>query len=231
MEERIRLLSMVDIFEPLSFEEIEDLNGHLPDRHLEQGEMLYIPEDSSERLFMLQKGKIRIFRTTPDGRELTLAIVESGTVFGEMSLTGQQLQGAYTQAMEPSEVSMMLRADLERLVLEKPEVGLKIMHLLSERLRRYETRLEDITMKDVQARLASIIVMLVESEGVRSGTGYRIAAHYTHERLGTMIGTNREAVTRAFRVLQDEGVVELRRRLIYVPDIESLKRSAAYSEA
>jgi CRP-like cAMP-binding protein len=231
IEERIRLLSMVDIFEPLSFEEIEDLNGHLPDRHLQQGEMLYIPEDSSERLFMLQKGKIRIFRTTPDGRELTLAIVESGTVFGEMSLTGQQLQGAYTQAMEPSEVSTMLRADLERLVLEKPEVGLKIMHLLSERLRRYETRLEDITMKDVQARLASIIVMLVESEGVRSGTGYRIAAHYTHERLGTMIGTKREAVTRAFRALQDEGVVELRRRLIYVPDIESLKRSAAYSEA
>ena len=85
MEERIRLLSMVDIFEPLSFEEIEDLNGHLPDRRLEQGEMLYIPEDSSERLFMLQKGKIRIFRTTPDGRELTLAIVESGTVFGEMA--------------------------------------------------------------------------------------------------------------------------------------------------
>lgn len=222
---------MVDIFEPLSFEEIEDLNGHLPDRHLQQGEMLYIPEDSSERLFMLQKGKIRIFRTTPDGRELTLAIVESGTVFGEMSLTGQQLQGAYTQAMEPSEVSRMLRADLERLVLEKPEVGLKIMHLLSERLRRYETRLEDITMKDVRTRLASIIVMLVESEGVRSGTGYRIAAHYTHERLGTMIGTKREAVTRAFRALQDEGVVELRRRLIYIPDIESLKRSAAYSEA
>jgi CRP/FNR family cyclic AMP-dependent transcriptional regulator len=117
------------------------------------------------------------------------------------------------------------------LVLEKPEVGLKIMHLLSERLRRYETRLEDITMKDVRTRLASIIVMLVESEGVRSGAGYRIAAHYTHERLGTMIGTNREAVTRAFRALQDEGVVELRRRLIYVPDIESLKRSAAYSEA
>ena len=133
--------------------------------------------------------------------------------------------------MEPSEVSTMLRADLERLVLEKPEVGLKIMHLFSERLRRYETRLEDVSMKDVQARLASIIVMLVESEGVRSGTGYRIPAHYTHERLGTMIGANSEAVTRAFRALQDEGVVELRRRLIYVPDIESLKRSAAYSEA
>ena len=231
MKERIKLLSMVDVFEPLSTEELESLNGQLPDRHLKQGEMLYTPEDRSERLFMLQKGKIRIFRTTPDGRELTLAIVESGTLFGEMSLTGQQLQGAYTQAMEPSEVSTMLREDLERLVREKPEVGLKIMHLLSERLRHYESRLEDITLKDVHSRLASIIVMLVESEGVRTNTGYRVPAHYTHQRLGTMIGTNREAVTRAFGVLQDEGVVELRRRLIYVRDLQALKRISEYGEA
>jgi CRP/FNR family transcriptional regulator len=229
--ERIRLLSLVDIFEPLSSEEIEHLSGQLPDTHLERGEMFYGPKDQTEKLFLLWKGKVRIFRTTPDGREFTLAIVESGTVFGEMSLTAQQLEGAYAQAMEPSEVSTMAREDLERLVLQKPEVGLKIMRLLSERLRRYETRLEDATMKNVHARLASIIVMLVESEGVRSGAGYRIPAHYTHQQLGEMIGTNREAVTRAFGVLQDERVVELRRRLIYVLDLQSLKRISAYGDA
>jgi CRP-like cAMP-binding protein len=231
MEDRIRLLSLVDIFEPLSEEKIEQLNGQLPDRHLQRGEIFYGPEDRSERLFLLQKGKVRMFRTTPDGREFTLAVVEAGTVFGEMALTAQQLEGAYAQAMEPSQVSTMLRADLERLVLEKPEVGLQIMHVLSERLRRYETRLEDVTMKDVRSRLAGIIVLLVESEGVRTSAGYRIPAHYTHERLGTMIGANRVAVTRAFGLLQDEGVVELRRRLIHVTDIETLRRSAGYGDA
>ena len=193
--------------------------------------MFYGPEDRTEKLFILQKGKVRIFRMSPDGREFTLAVVESGTVFGEMALTGQQLEGAYAQAMEPSQVSTMLRADLERLVVEKPEVGLRIMHVLSERLRRQETRLEDANMKDVQSRLAGIIVLLVESEGVRTGTGYRIPAHYTHERLGTMIGANRVAVTRAFGLLQDEGVVELRRRLIHVTDIEALRMSAGYADA
>jgi CRP-like cAMP-binding protein len=229
--ERIRLLSLVDIFEPLSEQEIERLNGQLPDRSLERGEIFYGPQDRSERLFLLQKGKIRIFRMTPDGREFTLAVVESGTVFGEMALTGQWLEGAYAQAMESSQVSTMAREDLERLVLEKPEVGLRIMQVLSERLRRQENRLEDATMKDVHARLAGIIVLLVESEGVRTGTGYRISAHYTHEHLGTMIGANRVAVTRAFGLLQDEGVVELRRRLIHVTDIEALRRTAAYGEA
>jgi CRP/FNR family cyclic AMP-dependent transcriptional regulator len=231
MEERIRLLSLVDIFEPLSTEEIEQLNSQLPSIHLERGEIFYSPEERTERLFVLERGKVRIFRTTPDGREFTLAVVESGTVFGEMALTAQWLERAYAQAMEPSEVSAILREDLERLVLERPEVGLKIMHLLSERLRRYETRLEDISMKDVHSRLASIIVLLTESEGVRTGAGYRIPARYTHQQLGEMIGANREAVTRAFGVLQDEGVVELRRRLIYIPDLQALKRVSEYDKA
>jgi CRP/FNR family cyclic AMP-dependent transcriptional regulator len=229
--ERIRLLSLVDIFEPLSEEEIEHLNGQLPDRRLQRGEIFFGPEDRSERLFLLQSGRVRIFRSTPDGREFTLTVVEAGTVFGEMALTGQRLEGAYAQAMEASQVSTMLKADLERLILEKPEVGLRIMQVLSERLRRQEIRLEDVGMKDVRARLASIIVLLVESEGVRTGTGYRIPSHYTHERLGTMIGSNRVAVTRAFGLLQDEGVVQLRRRLIHVTDIEALRKSAAYGAA
>ena len=230
-DERIKLLSLVDIFEPLTMQEIERLDGQLPDRHVQRGEVFFGPEDRSEKLFLLQKGKARVYRTTPDGREFTLTIVEAGSVFGEMALTGQRLKGAYAQAMEPSVVSTMARTDLERLVLTKPEVGLRIMRVLSERLRRQEKRLEDVSMKDVRARLASIVVLLVESEGVRAGTGYKIPVHYTHERLGTMIGTNRVAVTRAFRRLQDEGVVELRRRLIHVEDIEALRTAGGYNGA
>jgi CRP-like cAMP-binding protein len=230
LEERIRLLSLVDIFEPLSEEHIEQLNGQLSDVHLEPNEVFYTPQDLSERLFVLWKGQVRIYRTI-DGREFTLATVEAGTVFGEMALTAQQMQGAYAQAMEASELSVMRREDLERLMLKKPEVGLQITHLLSERLRRYETRLEDITLKGVTARLASLLVLLLESEGVVTGDhSLKIPTHYTHQHLGTMVGANREAVTRAFGQLQDEGVVALRRRLIYVSDAEALRRRAGQEE-
>lgn len=223
-EERIRLLSMVDIFEPLSKGEIKQLNGQLPDRRLQRGEIFYTPEDRSERLFILQKGRVRVYQMTPQGREFTLAVVETGTIFGEMALTAQRLQGAYAQALEPSQLSMMRRADLERLILEKPEVGLQITRILSERLHRYEIRLGDVTLKDVPSRLASLILLLVESEGVMTGEHrLKIPTHYTHQHLGTMIGANREAVTRAFGLLQDKGAVDLRRRLIYVRDIEALR--------
>jgi CRP/FNR family transcriptional regulator, cyclic AMP receptor protein len=99
----------------------------------------------------------------PEGREFTVAVVESGTVFGEMVLTGQRLRTSFAQAMEESEISAMCRADVERLILDKPEVGLQLVHLLSDRLLTYETRLEDMALKEVPTRLASLILLLIES--------------------------------------------------------------------
>lgn len=225
--ERIRLLSLVDIFEPLSSKEIELLNGQLSDIHLGTGEIFYTPEDKSEKLFLLWKGRVRVYRTI-EGREFTLALVESGTVFGEMALTAQQLRGSYAQAQENSDLSIMSRENLEQLILEKPQVGLQIAHLLSERLRQYETRLGDLTLKGITARLASLILLLVENEGiVTSEKLIKIPKHYTHQYLSTMVGTNREAVTRAFAELQDSGALELRRRLIWVTDIDTLRYVAS----
>jgi CRP/FNR family cyclic AMP-dependent transcriptional regulator len=225
-EEQIRLLTLVDIFEPLSREEIEEINWRHLNTSVERGETFYTPMDLCETLFVLQKGRVRIYRATPEGREFTLAVLQSGTVFGEMVLTGQRLRNCYAQAVEESEVSAMCRADVERLILDKPRVGLQLVHLLSDRLSIYETRLQDVALKEVPARLASLILLLIEGEGVRNAMGYKIPTRYTHQQLGSMIGANREAVTRAFARLRDAGVVQTRRRYIYVEDIEALERAA-----
>jgi CRP-like cAMP-binding protein len=222
LEEEVQVLSRVEILEPLSSEELRELLRQSPDTHLNPGETFYTPEDTTENLFILKKGRVRIYRQSY-ARELTLSEIEPGTIFGEMALTAQRLRGAYAQALEPSILVSMSRADLEHLILEKPQVGIRITHLLSDRLRSYESRLEDLTLKDIHARLASLILLLCEGEGVMTRTDIKIPHHYTHERLGTMIGANREAVTRAFAELQDEGAVELRRRLIHIRDIEVLR--------
>jgi CRP/FNR family cyclic AMP-dependent transcriptional regulator len=226
MEEEVRLLSMVDILEPLTEEELEELARRCTDRHIEADEFLYTPEDRNERLFALKHGKVRIYRVTEDA-EITLAIVDGGTVFGEMALTGQHLRGAYAQAMEPSLMLSMGRDDLEHLISKNPEVGLRVAQLLSERLHLYENRLEDLIIKQVPARLASLLLLLCESEGVMTaGKQIKIPTHYTHEQLGTMIGANRVAVTRAFGQLQDLGAVQVLRRRIYLADIEALEQLA-----
>src|SRR5918994_143043 len=228
-EEQAELLSRVDIFESLQKGEIRELLSDLLQRNaeinLQAGKVFYTPPQPDGKLFILTKGRVRIYKMEGP-REFTLEVVDAGTVFGEVAFTPHALRDAYAEAMEPSILLAMERADVERLITEKPQVGIRMINLLSERLHYYEARLEDVSLKGVPARLASLILFLVESEGVRAPGELRLPTRYTHEHLGTMIGVNREAVTRAFGHLQDEGTVQLRRRLIHVEDLEALERAA-----
>ena len=223
LKEEIRLLSMVDILGPLSEQEMEDLAKRTPDTFLEQDDVLYTPKDGTERLFVLKEGRVQLYQVNREGEEITLSVVEDGNVFGEMALTGQSLHGLYVRALAPSTVVTLRREEIEDLIMRKPEVGLRLVRELAERLHDSEARYADLVGKDVPARLATLILTLVDSEGVVSSESLRIPTHYTHEQLGSMIGCKRVAVTRAFRKLEEEGGVELEDRRIVVKDRGALE--------
>jgi CRP/FNR family cyclic AMP-dependent transcriptional regulator len=223
LKEEIRLLSMVDILGPLSDEEMEDLAKRAPDTFLEQDDILYTPKEGAERLFVLKEGRVQLYEVNAEGDEITLSVVEDGNVFGEMALTGQSMNGLYVRALTPSTVVSLRREDVEDLITKKPEVGLRLVRELAERLREAERRYAEVVGKGVPARLASLILRLVDSEGVVSSESVRIPTHYTHEQLGSMIGCKRVAVTRAFRKLEEEGGVELEDRRIVLKDRDALE--------
>lgn len=133
-QEKLRLLSMVDVLEPLSGEELEEFSRRVPDTHVERGQVFCAPGDESEALFMLKRGKVRIYKVTPEGWEFTLTVVEAGTMFGEMALTAQRMREAYAEAAEPSDICVLKGEDLERLVRANPDVGLAMMRVLGGRL-------------------------------------------------------------------------------------------------
>jgi CRP/FNR family cyclic AMP-dependent transcriptional regulator len=229
LKEQIHLFSMVDILGPLSDEELEDLAKRSPDTFLEQDDILYTPKNGTERLFILKKGRVQCYEIDQAGEEITLSVVEGGNVFGEMALTGQSLLGLYVRALTPSTVVSLRREELEDLIMKKPEVGLRLVRDLAERLHGSERRYADIIGKDVPARLATLILRLVDSEGVVSSESYRIPTHYTHDQLASMIGCKRVAVTRGFSRLKEGGAVQLKERHIIVKDIDALKELAEAS--
>src|SRR5215204_3337409 len=124
LREQIRLLSMVDIFEPLSKEELESLGRRAPDTYVHEGEVFLRPWDQQgERLYVLKRGRAQLYEVNDRGEELTISVVEGGNVFGEMALTGQQLSNnLYARALEPSVVCFLSRKDLEQLMMGNPEV-------------------------------------------------------------------------------------------------------------
>jgi CRP/FNR family transcriptional regulator len=213
----------------LSEEEREDLAKRTPDTFLERGDVLYSPKDSIERLFILKKGRVQLYEVDRGGEEITLSVVEEGNVFGEMALTGQSPSGLYVRALTPSTVVSLRREDLEHLIMKKPEVGLRLVRELAEKLHASEARYADIIGKDVSARLATLILTLVNSEGLVTDENYHIPTHYTHEQLGTMIGCKRVAVSRAFSRLKEAEAVQLKERHIIVKDIDALKGLAEAS--
>ena len=226
-ERQARLLSLVDVLEPLGEGELRDLARRCPDIHLDAGQDFYDPESHDGGLFLILEGRVRVYATTPLGRETTLELLGSGTVLWARRFEALQAHAVRVQAAEPSVVAFMDRDALDRFILAKPEVGLRMMDLLAERLGSTSERMAEVANKEVASRLASQIVRLLESEGVVDPEGgYRLPSAYTHEELGAMIGAGRVAVTRALGALQDEGIVELVSRRIHVGDPEKLRRIA-----
>ncbi len=226
LEEKVWLLSMVDVFEMLPKEELEELAHLALDVSYEPGEDLSEPQEGEGKLYVLKEGRVQLYVTLPNEGEITLSVVEGGSIFGEIAFVGEGAGEIHARALVDSLVCTLKTEIIEQLIERNPGVGLAMVRMLSERLRQAEVRLAELAHKQVPARLASLILRLSASEGIVSRDGIRIDTRYTHRQLGTMIGAKREAVTRALNELVDRGAVEVVGRRIHLRDHEVLEREA-----
>jgi CRP/FNR family transcriptional regulator, cyclic AMP receptor protein len=221
-----RLLARVDILEKLPAEEVERLALLSSSTHLEAGEALALDEDR-ETLLLLASGRVRVHEPSYAGPDLTFSMIEEGTVVGQTGFALRLSRALRIEALQPSSMLVLRWEDFENLVFRNPEVGIRTIRLLSERLAVSESRLSDLIRKEVPARLAGLILSLSDYQGVLMGDGSRrIPTRYTHQQLASLVGSNREAITRAFGRLRKSGAVELRDRYIYVTDVDTLNQLA-----
>jgi CRP-like cAMP-binding protein len=223
-----RRLSWVGFLEPLSEEELDALVLGASFVRLDEGEVLVVgPEEQAERMLLLVTGQLQVYELSlSTGRELTLSVLADGSPVAPTGLVPRWVRDVHARALEPSVVCRVERKDLEALVRRNPEVGLRLARMLATQLMLMEDRWADVVEKGVSQRLAGLLYMLVESEGVMTPEGPMIPTHYTHRQLASMIGSQREAVTRAFSELQEGGCVEVRNRRVYVRDLVALRRDA-----
>jgi CRP/FNR family transcriptional regulator len=218
------LLAEVDVLRELPQSEVENLAALSPIVHLAEMESLTLDEYRPGVLLLLS-GSVRVHEPTTLGvRDLTFSVAEGATVVGNPASKLRPSGALRVQALEPSVLRIVRWEGFEDLVLRNPEVGMNIIRLLGDRLHEYEGRLSSLIRKEVPARLAGLLLQLIERQDTMAGDGERrIPARYTHRLLASMVGSNREAVTRAFGVLRNAGAVETRDRQIYVTDADALE--------
>lgn len=218
--DKIGYLQMVDIFQDLTDAEIEEIDKATTVTTCRRGRILYMPEDTSEVLFLLKQGRVQLYRISPDGKKLVIATAGPGTVFGEMTLIGQGMHNTFAEAVEDCVLCVMSRDDVERLLVTKPKVALRIFETLGNRLREAEARLQEIAFKGIPARLASLLLQLAEEQGSDTVTGL------THQDLGEQIGTYRETTTQTLNTFKAEQLIDIGRKRITILDQEGLRHVA-----
>jgi CRP-like cAMP-binding protein len=218
--EKIGYLRMVDIFQDLTEAEMEEVDRVTTMSTCRRGKILYMPEDTSEVLFLLKEGRIQLYRISPDGKKLVIATLGPGAVFGEMALIGQGMHNTFAEAVEDCLLYVMNRDEVERMLVTKPKVALRIFETLGKRLKEAEMRLEELAFKGIPARLASLLLQIAKDQGSETITGL------THQDLGEQIGTYRETTTQTLNAFKSEGLIDIGRKRIRIIDRDGLQAVA-----
>ncbi len=225
------LLAMVDVLEPLPPQEVQALASSCRVSRLERGETMFVdPEAHAQRTVLLLAGLTRVCEERVHSRTLTVSVAEAGSVVETTGLAPRP-RGLTIEAVMPSVLCFVGRENFEGLLRRNPEVGLRLLGVLGERIVVLEERLMDQAHKEVTARLAGTIMRLVDSEGVVTPQYRKVPTSYTHQQLASMIGSNRASTTRALERLRDEGLIEVRKRCIHVTDMAGLERVANEEES
>ena len=207
-------LKKVDVFRDLSEAEIALLFTKMAPRECPRGTVIFTPESSGERLFILKSGHVDLYRLTPDGKRLTIRRIEAHSIFGEMGLLGQSMQNAFAEAVDSAVVCEATREEVQTVLTQHPEVALRLLGAIGTRLRTLEERLEETVFGSVSQRLAHFLLRYADSSDTVRG--------FTHEEIGTTIGAQRQTVTELLGEWQRRGLVETGYRSISLLDIAAL---------
>jgi CRP-like cAMP-binding protein len=216
----MRYLSELAVFQDLSPREMQELNRATTMSAVPRGRVFYRPEEPGEVLFILKEGRVQLYRISPEGKKLIIATLGPHTLFGEMALVGAKMHNTFAEALDDCLIYVMSRTDLERLILNRPQVALRILELTGKRLVDAEERLRNMAFKGIPARLASLLLRLAEEQGGNEISGM------THQDLAESVGTYRETATQVLNDLKAQGLISIGRKKIIILDSEGLAEIA-----
>lgn len=213
---KLGLLRAADLFQGLDEGQMAHVEKITVMSRCERGRLVYSPGETAEVLFLLKAGRVHIYRITPEGKRLITAVVEPGTLFGNMAFAGTTMAENFAEAQEDSILCVMSRHDLEMLIREYPSVALRLLDNLSGRMRELEARLEEGLLRDMRSRVVAALLRLREHHETDQ-------IPITHQELADSLGTYRETVSHTLGQLQDEGCVRLGRGRIEIRNAAVLR--------
>jgi CRP/FNR family transcriptional regulator, cyclic AMP receptor protein len=220
------VLRQAPLFSSLDDEAADSLRASMSETRIGRGDVLFHEGDSGDRLYVVTDGKIKLGRTSADGRENLLAILGPGQMFGELSLFDPGPRSATATAVTPCTMVSLGHDELLRWLEDQPSVARGLLNQLAARLRKTSDVVADLVFSDVPGRVAKALLDLSRRFGRTADDGIHVHHDLTQEELAQLVGASRETVNKALADFAMRGWLRLEPRSVVLIEVERLRRRA-----
>jgi CRP/FNR family transcriptional regulator, dissimilatory nitrate respiration regulator len=220
--ELISLLRQTSLFESLEDAYLLELVASGRRKRYDGDQTVFMQGDKATGLYVVLKGRVKVFKISPKGRQQTLMLMDPGQPVGEVAVLSGEAYPATAETLEESELLYIPRQAFLDLVAREPEVALRLLAALSSRLRSFASLIEDLSLKDVSERLAAHLLSLAGQDL----TGQTIHLDVSKTQLASAVGTVPETLSRAFQQLTRLGAVKTTGRTVHIENRDLLEKVA-----
>ncbi|RMD48236.1 MAG: Crp/Fnr family transcriptional regulator [Ignavibacteria bacterium] len=216
-------LLYVPIFSELPTETIEKIAKVGIKRTYKKESVILLEEDAGSALFVIIDGKVKVSRSSDDGKEVILTILGESDFFGEMAILDGQTRSANVIALEDTELFLIKRDDFIKLLYDHPEVSIALLQELTTRLRQADMKIKSLTLKDAEGKVATVLLQIADDLGKIKQGKVEIEKLPLQQDLANMAGTSRETISRTLHAFAKKGLVEIEGSKLRITDYEKFK--------
>jgi CRP-like cAMP-binding protein len=215
-------LENFNIFKDLKEESMQELHRITSMQDIPKNQPIYFPQEPSNSIFFLKKGRVKLSRTSSDGKEMILALVNMGEVFGEMAFFDEGERNEFATALDDCLVCAINKNEFKGFVDKNPELNLRITKLIGLKLKKYSERIEELVFKDAEQRLVSFLLRLADENGKQIGEEIFVKPFLKHQDIAELTATSRQTVNSILTDLREKRVINFDRKKLIIYNREKL---------
>lgn len=219
----VEILKRIPAFSQLEEADMQEISKITIERNFRKGAIIFMEGDPGEAFYFIKSGKVKVYKTTPDGREHIFTILSEGGVFAEVTLFNEIPYPASAEVLEDAEIGMIKNKELEDLIRRNAEIALQIIKVFSKKLFSSQQKVKELALGDTYMRIAKTLITFAEDHGVETSSGVEIRLNISRQELANMIGTARETVSRALSQFKKEGSIDIEGKKIIIKNMEKLE--------
>jgi len=226
VQDDLNTISSADLFSGLPENQLREIEGIAVVKRFKKGDLIFSEGDDGDGFFLVVTGLVKIFKSSPDGKEQILHILGPGEPFGEVPVFSGQQFPASAEAIAESRLIFFPRSAFVSLITENPSLALNMLAVLSMRLRQFTVQIENLSLKEVPGRLATYLVYLA---GEQKRDDF-VTLNISKGQLASLLGTIPETLSRIFAKMNSQNLIEVKDRNIKLLNLSGLEELARHGK-